>query len=118
MTQCLLLLFNTGVLCRLSGANVEKDFVETPSQMLENWCWERETLMRMSAHHKDGTAIPNDLMNSLVNSRRANGGFESMWQVLLSKFDQAVHSTSEVTLKSSVSRIISFTGPVRPTSSY
>lgn len=116
-TQCLLFLLNTGVKsCSLSGANVEKDFVEAPSQMLENWCWDRDALMRMSANYKDGSEIPNDLMNALVNSRRANGGFQSMWQVFLSQFDQAVHSIPEVTLKWSVNRIISFTRPI--TSSY
>lgn len=91
----------------LSGANVEKDFVETPSLMLENWCWERDPLTRMSAHYKDGSAIPSHLLSALVNSRRANGAILTMWQILLAKFDQAIHTTAEVTLKLSVCRIIS-----------
>lgn len=64
--------------------------------MLENWCWEREPLGRMSAHYKDGTAIPEEMLSKLLLSRKANAGVFNMRQILLGTFDQTIHTRAQV----------------------
>lgn len=81
-----------------SGSSVERDFVEAPSQMLENWCWQKETLLRMSGHYKNGSSIPNDLLDKLTKSRVANAGIFNLRQILLGTFDQLIHSLPEVSV--------------------
>ncbi len=63
---------------KFSGTSVERDFVEAPSQMLENWCWKKESLRMMSAHYKDGSALPDKLIDDLIKSKNSANGIFNM----------------------------------------
>ncbi|CAH3015421.1 unnamed protein product [Porites evermanni] len=106
-----------------SGTHVERDFVEAPSQMLENWCWEKEPLHRMSAHYKDSSALTDEMLEKLIASRNANTGVFNLRQILLATFDQTIHTqakanTAEIfsKLSSEILRIPSTPGTNMPAS--
>jgi Zn-dependent oligopeptidase len=77
----------------LAGAAVDQDFVETPSQMLENWVWTVETLQLLSGHYQTGEKIPAEIAQKLIDGRAFNLGQRYLWQVALSLTDLAMHTT-------------------------
>lgn len=81
---------------RFSGTSVERDFVEAPSQMLENWCYEPEALARMSGHWQDHSQkLPQEQVERLVKARNANSGMLDKRQLVFGLFDLTIHTMSE-----------------------
>ncbi|KAH8114574.1 Metalloprotease [Phellopilus nigrolimitatus] len=77
---------------RFHGTNVARDFVEAPSQMLENWCWEPKVLEQMSKHFKTEKPLPDDLIEKIIKSRYVNVGLFYLRQLFFAKFDIKVHT--------------------------
>lgn len=77
------------------GTRVETDFVEAPSQMLENWCWDPSVLERLGEHwFRSGEKIPKDMIDSLVKSKRFQAGLSNLRQIFFGLFDLKIHSSS------------------------
>lgn len=79
-------------LARFHGTNTETDFIEAPSQMLENWCWQASILRRLSRHHKTAEPLPDSLVDSLVLTKNLNAGLLNLRQIFFGIFDMTIHS--------------------------
>jgi metallopeptidase MepB len=100
------------VYSRFHGTNTVRDFVEAPSQMLENWCWTPSQLKSLSKHYshvapeyaeewakaaevstKDlpSETIPDDLINSIIKTKHVNDALFNLRQLHFGIFDMAVH---------------------------
>lgn len=77
---------------RFAGTSTERDFVECPSQMLENWCWDKDLLKRISSHYKTKDPLPVEIVDKMIASKNANSGLFNLRQMFYGMFDQTVHS--------------------------
>ncbi|KAI9509217.1 Metalloprotease [Russula earlei] len=80
---------------RFHGTHVARDFVEAPSQMLENWCWEPKVLKKMSSHYKTNEALSAELIDKLVRSRYVHVGLFYLRQLFFAWFDFEVHTNKD-----------------------
>ena len=83
----------------LSGTGVPRDFVEMPSQIMENWASEPEVMKNYFKHYKTGDPIPDDLIKKIRNSARFNAGFAITEYTAAAYLDMYWHTiTSPVTI--------------------
>ncbi|PAU82004.1 oligopeptidase A [Halovibrio salipaludis] len=77
----------------VSGINgVAWDAVELPSQFLENWCWDRESLALIAGHHETGEPLPDDMLERMLAARNFQSGMQMVRQLEFSLFDFRLHS--------------------------
>lgn len=78
----------------LSGTHVKRDFVELPSQLMENWCRERSFLDTFARHYETGAMLPDDYLDHIRNSERYQAGYLCLRQWNFGIVDLAFHTLS------------------------
>ena len=79
----------------LSGSEVARDFVETPSQMFEEWAWTPAILARLSGHYQTKKKIPATTIRQMIKSRDFNQGYFYTRQLFLALTDMKYHTSKE-----------------------
>ncbi|TBN01339.1 M3 family peptidase [Hyunsoonleella flava] len=76
----------------LSGTSVYWDFVELPSQVMENWCYEKEALELFATHYESGDLIPMDLVEKIKESATFHEGMQTLRQLSFGLLDMSWHA--------------------------
>lgn len=91
--HCLHTILSEASLQSFSGTSVERDFVEAPSQMFENWVWDADVLGTFTRHYKTGEPLPRELLDRMVSARHLGSGLWAQGQLWLGLIDYTYHTT-------------------------
>lgn len=79
----------------MTGTSVYWDFVELPSQILENWCYEPEALALFAKHYETGELLPKEYVDRIVESQQFMEGYATLRQLNFGYLDMAYHGLTE-----------------------
>jgi peptidyl-dipeptidase Dcp len=82
----------------LSGTSVYWDFVELPSQILENWCYEEESLKLFATHYESGEVIPMELVEKIKASATFHEGMQTLRQLSFGLLDMSWHGVDPTSI--------------------
>ena len=90
--HCLHSILNESEYAEFSGTSVARDFVEAPSQMLENWIWDARVLARFAKHYQTGEPLPTEMVEGMIAAKNLGSGLSAEGQVFLGLMDFTYHS--------------------------
>lgn len=93
--HCLHGLFAEGKYASLTGTNVYRDFVELPSQLMENWATEKDFLDLFAVHYQTGAKIPHELVDKISAAKNYLAAYTNVRQVSFGIGDMAWHTVTE-----------------------
>ena len=95
-------MFAEGRYPSLTGTSVSRDFVELPSQIMENWAFEPEYLNSFAKHYKTGEPIPAELIEKIVAAKNYLAGYAQVRQLHYGLLDMSWHTLTELPAESTV----------------
>ena len=93
--HCLHTILSDAKLWQFSGTAVERDFVEAPSQMFENWVWDADVLKTFARHYQTGEVFPDDLLDGMLAARYLGSGMDAERQFYYGLTDMTYHTAYE-----------------------
>ena len=75
----------------LAGTSVARDFVEAPSQLLENWVWNYDALKLFAKHYKTGKVMPKELFDKMYAAKNVGSGLSTLQQIFYGTIDFTYH---------------------------
>jgi thimet oligopeptidase len=98
---------------------IERDFVEAPSQIMENWAWEPEVLLRFARHHETGQPPAREMLERVKRGRQLNVGIEALWNLgSRAVLDHLIHGPDPITTEEAYERAFAVTGWPFPEGTY
>ena len=83
----------------LSGTNVYWDFVELPSQIMENWCYQAEALQLFAKHYETGNYLPSNLVEKIKKAAHFQQGLQTLRQLSFGYLDLSYHDANAIKIK-------------------
>mgnify|MGYP006417640115 FL=1 len=80
----------------LSGTATSRDFVEVPSQILENWAWDKDLLKKISSHYQTGKPLPDSMITKMHDAKNSDAGTFWTRQNFFAQLDMKYHTSSKI----------------------